>query len=81
METRALSPDELSAIKELTEECRRKIPEVLLPNTEVARLLGVTPNTIGLYIRQKRLSKTTIDGVTGILLRDVVCFKRKNNPQ
>lgn len=81
MKSVALTPDELSAIKELTEECRRKIPEVLLTNTEAARLLGVSPNTICLYLKQNRLAKTTLGKVTGILLRDVVCFKRKNNPQ
>lgn len=76
MEKGVFTTDELSAIKELVLEYRRKIPEVLLPNVEAARLLGVTPNTICSYLKQKRLVKTTIDGVTGILLRDVVCFKK-----
>ena len=81
MEINILSKEEMSAIKELTEECRRKIPEVLLSNTEAARLIGVSNNTITAYIRQKRLKKTTIGNVTGILLRDVLCFNKKANPQ
>lgn len=80
MEINVLSNEEISAIRELTEEYRRRIPEVLLSSIEAARLIGVTPSTISNYIRQKRLSKSTIDGVTGILLRDVLCFKKKNNP-
>lgn len=80
MEINLLSNDEMAAIRELIEEYRRRIPAVLLSNNEAARLIGVTPNTICQYIRQRRLNKTTISGVTGILLRDVVLFKKKDNP-
>lgn len=80
MEINIISNEELAAIKELTEEYRRKLPEVLLTNMEAGRLIGVTPNTIRRYLNEKRLIRKTIDGVTGILLRDVLDFKKKKNP-
>lgn len=80
MEINLLSNEELAAIRELTEEYRRKIPVVLLTHMEAARLIGVTPNTIRGYIKQGRLTKRTIGSVTGILLRDVLDFKGKKNP-
>lgn len=77
MANNLLSKDVLDALSALTEEFRTRIPEVLVSNNEAARLIGVSPNTICVYVKQKRLSKTTIGNVTGILLRDIVCFSKK----
>ena len=56
-----------------------ELPVVLVSCVESARFLRVTPATISNYIRQRRLTKRTIDGVTGILLSELVAYK--NNPQ
>lgn len=56
--------DELSAIVNSQSE-----EEVILVSCkEAARLLGVTPKTISMMLRDGRLKKTTIGGSTGILL-------------
>lgn len=80
MNTNYLNQDELTAIKELTAELRRGIPDVLLSCAETARIIGVTPNTISGYIRQHRMTKRTIGKVTGIPLRDVLTFDKKKKP-
>lgn len=81
MEANIISSEDIAAIKELTEEYRRKVPVVLLTNMEAGRLLGVTPNTITRYLNAGRLARRTIGEVTGIPLRDILDFKKKKNPQ
>jgi len=76
-----LSDADWALITELKSEIKRmtdmKIPEVLVSCTEAARLLGVTNNTVSSWIRRKKLTKRTIDGVTGILLADLMKMKRR----
>lgn len=45
--------------------------DVIVSCREAARLLGKTPATISTMIREKRLSKVTIDGSTGIKLSEI----------
>lgn len=81
MEKVALSQYEYEVINNLVEALRtRTIPDVLVSCAEAARLIGVTPNTVCNYLKQKKLSKKTIDGVTGLRLSDVIMFKERNNP-
>jgi len=77
----ALTHYEYELINELTESLStRVIPDVMISCAEAARILGVTPNTICNYLKQKRLVKKTIDGVTGIRLADVILYKERHNP-
>jgi len=81
MDKIALSTYEYEVISNLTEELRRRtIPDVLISHKEAARVLGVTPNTICNYIRQRRLIKKSIDGVKGLKLADVILLKERENP-
>ncbi len=41
---------------------------VIISCKEASRLLGVSPKTVSMMLRDGRLNKTTIDGSTGILL-------------
>ena len=41
---------------------------VIVSCKEASRLLGVSPKTVSMMLRDGRLNKTTIDGSTGILL-------------
>lgn len=52
-----------------------ELPAILVSCAEAARFLGKTRATISAYIRQNRLTKRTIDGVTGILLSELVAYK------
>ena len=68
------------AVRRLTEEIRlRIIPDVLISCAEAARILKVNPSTISNYVKQKRIVKRTIGGVTGLLLWDVMSFKEKRS--
>lgn len=55
-----------------------ELPRILVSCAEAARYLGKTRATVSTYIKQHRLTKRTIDGVTGILLSELVAYK--NNP-
>lgn len=78
--------DELSdyvegAVRRLNEELQRRVlPDVLISCAEAARILKVNPSTISNYVKQKRIVKRTIGGVTGLLLSDVMGFKEKKKP-
>ena len=77
----ALTHYEYELINELTQSLStRVIPDVMISCAEAARILGVTPNTICNYLKQKRLVKKTIDGVTGLRLADVILYKERHNP-
>lgn len=41
---------------------------IIISCKEAARLLGVSPKTVSMMLRDGRLNKTTIDGSTGIPL-------------
>jgi len=45
--------------------------EILVSCTEAARLIGKSPNTVSMMIRDGRLKKTTISGSTGIKLSEI----------
>lgn len=69
------------AVRRLTEELQRRVlPDVLISCAEAARILKVNPSTISNYVKQKRIVKRTIGGVTGLLLSDVMSFKEKEKP-
>ena len=53
------------------------IPDILVSCKEAARFLGVTPATISTKVRRKILTKRTIDGVTGIPLRELMKATRR----
>jgi len=76
-----LSDTDRQMLSELKHELKRmndtQIPVVLVSCSEAGRLLGVTHNTISLWIRQNKLQKRTIDGVTGILLSDLIDMRLK----
>lgn len=78
-----MNTDELTdyvegAVRRLTEEIRRRIiPDVLISCAEAARILKVNPSTISNYVKQKRIVKRTIGGVTGLLLSDVMGLQEK----
>ncbi len=81
MNTEELSDYVEGAVRRLTEEIRRRIiPDVLISCAEAARILKVNPSTISNYVKQKRIVKRTIGGVTGLLLSDVMSFKEKEKP-
>ena len=81
MDKIALTQYEHELINNLMESLSaRVIPDVMVSCAEAARIIGVTPNTICNYLKQKRLVKKTVDGVTGIRLSDVMLFKERNNP-
>lgn len=76
MDSVVLAPYEYDAVIELAYALKRRtIPEVLVSCSEAARLLGVSRTTISAYIKQGRLTKRTMDDVTGILLTDLMRFK------
>ena len=55
----------------------KEIPEILVSQTEAARYLGVTIQTVFRYVRQNRLKKRTLGGTTGILLSDLIQFTKR----
>ena len=70
-----LSPEDRALINELTNEIRQSknhVPPVLVSCAEAARLIGKSRVTISAYVKQKILTKRTIEGVTGILLSDLL---------
>lgn len=72
-----LSPEDRMLLNELRNELRYRyskdqLPPVLISYKEAARLLKKSPMTISNYVRQKRITPRTIDGVTGILLSDII---------
>ena len=77
-----LPPNERNLIEQLIAELKRKneerIPDFLVSCAEAARYLGCSTATISAYIKQGRLSKRTIDGVTGISIRQLMNTKKKN---
>lgn len=58
-------------LSEIDERLSGRDDEILVSCTEAARLLGKTPPTISMMIRDGRLHKTSIDGSTGIRLSEV----------
>lgn len=48
---------------------------VIVSCREASRLLGVSPKTVSMMLRDGRLNKTTIDGSTGILLSAIQDLK------
>lgn len=55
----------------------REIPEILVSQTEAARYIGVSIQTMSKYVKQNRLRKRTIGGTTGILLSDLIQFRER----
>lgn len=51
------------------------VPSILISCAEAARYLGKSRATVSTYIKQHRLTKRTIDGVTGILLSELIAYK------
>lgn len=76
-----LSDSDRKMIAELRTEVQRmtemKIPDVLVSGKEAARLMGVTSNTISAWVRQKKLSKRTMGGATGIPLSELMKLKTR----
>ena len=76
-----LSDSDRQMIADLKAEVKRmtelKIPDVLVSGREAARLMGVTSNTISAWVRQKKLTKRTIGGATGIPLSDLMRLKTR----
>lgn len=70
METVDLSPQDRARIDTLIKLMGGPL-DVIVSCREAARLLGKTPATISTMIREKRLSKVTIDGSTGIKLSEI----------
>ena len=81
MEYAPLPPYDRVLIQNLIDELhaanqeRSKIPEVLISCNESARFLGVTRATISRWIREHRLQKHFVEGVTGIWFADLVRIK------
>ena len=51
---------------------KEKYDDILVSNTEAARHLGVTCNTVTRYLREGRLDRVAIGGSTGIRFSQVM---------
>lgn len=61
----------IDALLELFGGPTHKFNDVLVSCTEAARLLGITPKTISMMLRDGRLKKVTLGKSTGIRLSDL----------
>ena len=85
MEIDSLALDRLAeAVKETNQKLEKYIlrardadRDVLVSCKEAARILGITPSTISMMLKQHRLKKTSIGGSTGIRLSEI---RNINNP-
>jgi excisionase family DNA binding protein len=61
----------IDALLEMVGVSTHKFDDALVSCTEAARLLGITPKTISMMLRDGRLRKVTIGRSTGIRLSDI----------
>ena len=58
-------------LKDIANERRDNDDVVIVSCKEAARLLGVSPKTVSMMLRDGRLDKSTIGGSTGIRLSQI----------
>ena len=56
---------------------KETIPPILISNNETARLLGVNPSYVSVLIKRKKLRRRAMGRSTGILLTEVLEFKKR----
>ena len=56
---------------------KETIPPILISNNETARLLGVNPSYVSVLIKRKKLRRRVMGRSTGILLTEVLEFKKR----
>ena len=63
--------DNNEMLEQILERLEKSDENVLVSGNEAARLLGVSPTTVSIMVKQHRLEKVTIGISTGIRLSDI----------